>query len=214
MQFKKEASVYTSDGKDIGRVERVVLNPRTKEVTHIIVQKGFLFTEDKVIPLDMIASANSDRVELLFEEKQLENLPPFEETHYTPLTDEESLGAAYPGDMALPLYWYPPSAGWTGYAAVPPPYKAETEQNIPEDTVAVKEGASVISSDGKHVGNIEELFADTVSGRVTAFIVSQGLLLKERKSIPMMWVHNVIEDEVHLTVSSTMIENLREYEGA
>ena len=64
MQFVQGAGVYTADDQQVGHVDRVVIDPKTLEVTHIVVQKGFLFTEDKVVPLDLIAEANEDRVAL------------------------------------------------------------------------------------------------------------------------------------------------------
>ena len=45
MQFKQGATVSTYDGKNVGHVDRVVLNPKTKEVTHIVVRKGLLVSD-------------------------------------------------------------------------------------------------------------------------------------------------------------------------
>ena len=60
MQFKRGANVYTADGDRVGDVERVVLDPRSKEVTHIVVDKGFLFDDDRVVPLNLIAGVEDD----------------------------------------------------------------------------------------------------------------------------------------------------------
>src|SRR6266545_4349468 len=108
MQFKQGTGVYTSDGRDVGRIDRVVLDPKTKEVTHIVVRKGFLFTEDKIVPLSLIASALEDQVRLRPDAGDLGALPPFEETHYIPVDEAEARGANYPVGLASPLYWYPP----------------------------------------------------------------------------------------------------------
>ncbi|MHB8753188.1 MAG: PRC-barrel domain-containing protein, partial [Aggregatilineales bacterium] len=143
MQFKDGTGVYSLDGQHIGRVARVVLNPKTKEVTDIVVRKGFLFTEDKTIPLGLIASATVDRVSLREDAGKLAELPPFEETHYIPLDEAEARKAAYPFGFASPLYWYPLMSPWMignssglGYA-YPSRYRIEIEQNIPEGTVAL-----------------------------------------------------------------------------
>jgi sporulation protein YlmC with PRC-barrel domain len=34
MQFKENTSVFTAHGEQVGDIDRVVLDPRTKEVTH------------------------------------------------------------------------------------------------------------------------------------------------------------------------------------
>src|SRR6185295_6628330 len=100
MQFKQGANVSTYDGKYVGNVDRVVLNPKTKEVTHIVVRKGFLFSEDKIVPLSVIASATDQGVMLRQDAGNLDDLPPFEETHYVGLDEEETRTAAYPAGLA------------------------------------------------------------------------------------------------------------------
>src|SRR5258706_5506589 len=175
MQFKQGANVSTYDGKNVGSVDRVVLHPNTKEVTHIVVRKGFLFNEDKIIPLDLVASASEDKVTLRRDAAHLDKLPPFEEVHYIPLDESEVATAAYPLGWASPYYWYEPLMGATNYAAGYVPYRSETEQNIPEDTVALKEGARVISEDDQHVGNVERVFTRSDNDRATHFLISAGL---------------------------------------
>src|SRR5690554_2654386 len=108
MEFKEGAPVRTADGKDVGRVDRVVLNPRTKEVTHVVVRKGLLFREDKIVPLSLIAMATGEGLMLRPDAGDLDHLPPFEETHYVPADEADARAAAYQANMATPLYWYPP----------------------------------------------------------------------------------------------------------
>ncbi len=214
MQFKEDARVYDLAGENVGHVDRVVLDPETKEVTHIVIRQGFLFTEDKVLPIKLIATATEDRIDLNLKGEALEHLPAFEETHYVPLSDEELHTVAYPPDMAYPLYWYLPVGNWTEYTPTGTPGRAETQQNIPENTVALKEGAKVFSLEGKHIGQVETIFTDSAKNRATYFLISQGLLLKERKAIPTSWIRRFEQDEVHLNVSAATLNNLHEYEQA
>ena len=87
----------------------------------------------------------------------LEALPNFEETHYVPITEVEESELSPPG-YARPFYWYPPAGlNWwsvSGYGYAVPPYVIRTERQIPEGTVALEEGAKVVSSDGEHVGTV------------------------------------------------------------
>lgn len=218
MEFKQGTSVYTSHGEDVGGVDRVVLNPNTKQITHIVVRKGVLFPEDKIVPLSLIASADEDRVVLRRDAGELNDLPPFEETHYVPLDETEVNTTAYPTGMASPLYWYPPMGGWMGYAgyrygyAYPPPYPTETEQNIPEGTVALKEGAKVVSADNQHVGNLKRIFTEAQHNRATHFLLSDGFLFKEKKLVPVNWIREIQEDTIHLGVGAAIVDRLREYQ--
>lgn len=214
LELKEGTSVFTAGGEEVGKINRLVLEPATNEVTHIVVQKGWLFAEDKVVPIDWVASATEERVVLNENTGDFDELPPFEETHFIRVTEEVSSPADYPTYRYAPAYyWYPPHGyiGYpVGYYGWPP---VETQRNIPGNTVPVSEGADVMSSDGEHVGDVERIFVDPESNRATHFLVSEGLLFKERKLVPAHWVRTVEEDKVHLNVSSQMLEHLPAYEA-
>ena len=217
MQFKENANVYTLDDNKVGEVERIVLNPQTKEITHLVVRKGFLFTEDKVVPIDMVSSTAEDRI-TLNKTGGLDSLPDFEEEQYVRVS---SVDPAYPHKRGYvrPDYWYPaPGFAWWGTQPYPlgarPGYVVESWRNIPEGTVALKEGAEVITADDEHVGDVERIFVNPQEQRATHLLISQGWILKEKKIVPTTWIDQVREDKVYLSVSSDFIERLPEYTPA
>lgn len=215
MQFKEETKVFTEDGREVGNIDQIVMDPKTKEVTHVVVRKGFLFTEDKLVPIDLIDIATEDHVMLRDDAPDPDDLPRFEETHFVPLSEEEEARTDYPAGYARPVYWYPPVGAATWGAPYPgfpeQPLRAKTERNIPEDTVSLQEGATVVGADGEEVGDIERVFADPESERVTHFLVSEGLLLKEKKLVPAAWAGTISGDQVELVVSSSLLDDLPEY---
>jgi uncharacterized protein YrrD len=216
MELKEGADVFTSNGEQVGKINRLVLDPGTNEVTHMVVEKGWLLPADKVVPITMINSATEDRVVLNEDSGNFEQLPAFEETHYVELTEADAIP---PGNLryqyAPAYYWYPPS-GYIGYPAFGAEYygwpPVATTRNIPADTVPLKEGADVISSDDEHVGDVERVFIETQSHKATHFLISAGLLFKEHKLIPAHWVRSVEEDKVHLAVPSRLLERLPAYQ--
>ena len=210
MQFKDGANVYTFDGQHVGHIDRVVLNPKTKEVTHLVIRKGFLFTEDKIIPFGLVASATEDRVALREGIGNLDTMPLFEETHYIQLDEDEWRTADYPLGMASALYWY---HGGLGYSDIPP-YRTETDQNIPEGTLALREGAWVMSSDNHHIGNVVQVFTEVRSDRITYFLVSEGFFAKDKKLIPVSWIRDIQEGEIHLSVGTSVLAKLHAYQEA
>ena len=214
MQLRKGVHVYTWDDESVGRIERVVLDPVTKDVTHVVIRQGFLFTEDKLMPIAMIMSASDDRVVLRQDAGDLDKLPMFEEAHYVPSYFNAEDYPYYTEGAADPLYWYPP-LGVAGYFGGPvparEPYTERVEQNIPQNTVAIKDGANVFSADGKHVGDVERVFVDLPSDRATHIVISQGLFFKERKLVPTAWLNIISEDEVHLSVDSDYVDRLPAY---
>src|SRR6266536_3335386 len=156
MQIVTCTNVYTSKNEKLVHVDRVVVDPQTKKVTHLVVRKGFLLKTDKVLPIDWVATANGDQISLTPDATGLDSLPNFEEKHYIRADDAvavaegEGVSAAGGGAPAAApmLLWYPPAmgvypgptlAGVRGPARVR--YVKTVEENIPENTVALKEGA-------------------------------------------------------------------------
>src|SRR5690242_3204529 len=115
MELKEGTDVFTANGEQVGKINRFVLDPATNEVTHIVIQKGWLLPADKVLPIALIDSATDEKVVLNPDVPNFDELPAFEETHYVELTQAdippaESLTYQY----APAYYWYPPS-GYIGY---------------------------------------------------------------------------------------------------
>jgi len=215
VQFKDGANVYTADGERVGTIERAVIEPGTKEVTHLVVEKGFLFTEDKVVPMSLVGPATENKVTLRDNAGDLEELPDFIESYYvsTDTVDQRPQQQA-PGIGSI--YWYPPigSRPATGLfdTNTRSQYVRETLKNIPEGSVALEEGAKVISSDDKPVGKIEQIFTDSPEDRVTHILISQGLIVKEKKLVPVNWIGSMSESEIKLVVSSRFIDTLPDYQ--
>lgn len=220
MKLTKGAEVLTSDGEKLGTLERVIIDPVQKTVTHLVIEKGFLLTSNKVITIDGFKT-EGDQIVLQPTELTWDEFPDFEETHYVRLSDTEFPTSEAQAAEASILYPPVNLAGWradtpTGnFPPVPGPgYAKQTKQNIPDGNVALKEGARVISSDGNHVGNVEEVIVDSRNSRATHFVVGEGLLFHERKLIPILWIAEIQEDEIRLSVSSSLMERLPEYKLA
>jgi len=146
-----------------------------------------------------------------------DELPAFEERHFVELTQADMPPNGSPTYQYAPAYyWYPPS-GYIGYPRFGAEYygwpPVAITRNIPANTIPLKEGADVVSSDEKHVGDVERIFVDSVSHRATHFLVSQGLFLKEQKLIPVHWIRSVEEDKVQLSVPSQLLERLPTYQS-
>jgi len=222
-QLKEGTGVFTSGGEQVGEINRFVLDPNTNKITHIVVQKGWLFAEDRLVPFEEVRSVTEDKVVLKDEIEDFDQLPPFEETHYVPVNERDrdrdldrEQEEGYPAYPVGPAYfWYPPY----GYLGDPAyglaygwPYGVK-ERNIPADSVPLQEGTDVVSADGEHVGDVEELFVDDESHMVTHFLVSQGTFFKDRKLVPANWIRSVSEDQVRLNVASELLKRLPAYEA-
>jgi uncharacterized protein YrrD len=219
LELKKGMRLFTPGGEEVGRVNRFVLDPASNEVTHIVIQKGWLLPEDKVVPFSMVNSSEEEKLVLNEEVDDFDQLPSFEETHFVRATEDHPNDLTPPGDIvyqyAPGYYWYPvsPNLGYSGFGLAYNTWpSAETTRNIPDDTVPLKEGTDVISSDGEHVGDVERLILEPASNQVSDFVISQGLFFKERKLVPASWIQSVEEDKVYLVVPSRLLERLPAYQ--
>lgn len=225
MEIKRNAAVMSAEGEKIGEVDRVVLNPKTHEITDLIIRKGIFFQTDKVVPINLVAETGEDQVRLREFPGGAADLPDFEEKHYV-ATDERKLQKDTDlSKYATSLFWYPPIAptglGVPGFLAAPPlgepqvsqPYEIETERNIPAGTVVINEGARVVSADEKDVGKIEKIITKEGADRVTHFVVEAGVLQKTHKLIPAIWISEIIDTVIHLAVSSDVIQQLPDYKA-
>lgn len=203
IQFQKNAGVVNEKGEQLGSLERVVMDPKTKVITDLVVRGGTLFKKgEKVVSMDLVAETTTDLVILRSAPNGLEDFPEFEEKRV--VSDIE----AEPHEQPPVIY------GYGGTPVVIPSPKEQfttvTERNIPEGTVALKEGAKVVAVGGKLVGNVESILADPRADLVTHIGVSRGLLAKETKLIPIQWVKSLDEDKVVLRVKKESLEDIRE----
>ena len=219
MRLIRGADVYSAGGSRLGTLSRVILDPRTREVTHIVVEKGLLFTTSKLVPLENIDPEHRDRIVLSSSEQELEQLQDFQESEYVTLDSAEYPEGELEAGTVETALWYPPmnSALWRAGMYTPSPagpvYTLKTTQNIPEGTIALAEGARVLSRDGKHSGDIEQLIVEPHDNRVTHMLIAAGLLFRERKLIPVLWIDEIGEYQVRLSVGSGTLERLPAYEG-
>jgi hypothetical protein len=168
--------------------------------------------EEKVIPIGLVDLESEDRIVLRSTNQGVDDFLNYETTHYVPV--DQPGGSHESVDVA---YWYPPLNPHiqTPMASVfdgnPGNQVSQTQSSIPEGRIAIAEGAQVVSADGKHVGNVETVIANSDSNTITHFVIGKGFLLKEHKLVPAFWVDTVKEDKIHLSVEATLFDRLPDY---
>ncbi len=209
MQFQKNANVIAANGKPVGQIDRVVVDPRSNVVTHLVVHKGILFDqEDKIIPIDLVSETSPDEIVLRDEAGDLESFPPFEEEHIVDTEAGYEPPVSSGKEDTQPLIYVSPMLGMPTPPVHAERFMTQIEKNIPDGAVAMKEGAKVISADGKHVGNVERVFTDIADEQITHLLVSAGTFTKKTKLVPIDWVKDVNEEEVNLRVYKVSVDEL------
>ena len=62
--------IESADGEYLGEIDRLVIDPSGRQVTHVVVRKGTFFTEDKVVPMEMIETAEMGALEGTLRKKE------------------------------------------------------------------------------------------------------------------------------------------------
>ena len=78
VDIPKAARVIGMNGKHVGNVEEVIVNPQSDKITHFVISKGLFFNEEKLIPSTWVSGFDSDELKLVVNSKTIENLPEYQ----------------------------------------------------------------------------------------------------------------------------------------
>jgi len=209
LEFTEGMTVKTADGDTVGHINRIVVDPLNGNISHVIVEKGFLFTEDRIIPVDMFLVTDDD-VRLNASVKELEDFPLYEEDYY--VTSHGYQEKPYLDWSMRPLFYYPP----VGREQVTHPNGPRPEgyvkstPDVEEDKIVISEGTQVLSLDDDHLGDVEKVITND-QRQITHFVISKGIIFTSERLIPIGWVRQITDGLIRLHVPNETVENLPEY---
>jgi len=79
--FNIGARIHCKDG-DCGKLLKVVIDPHTQRVTDLIIEKGFLLTTDRVLPVNVVEQAVGEEVSLSIPSETLSEYPEYREIEF------------------------------------------------------------------------------------------------------------------------------------
>ena len=188
------ARVYAL-GRKVGEVDYVIVDPRSMRVTDIVVTTGVIGRE-VVVPVDVIESAFKDKVYLSVDEDHFGEFPDFIEVGY----EEPPSGWRAPSG----IFYAPTDILW--------PLGTVWRVNTPEGTRAIYHGQDVVSSDGHKIGVVDAVDLEERSGRVTAFIVRKGHILKHDLVFPVGDIEDIRGGKISLRLTRDQAEQVRQLE--
>lgn len=196
--------VYCRDGR-CGTLVKVVLDPHTKRVTDLIVEKGFLQKKDRVIPVTAVEEVTDERVVLKVKSDELTRFPEYREAEFeAPPPDFEQV-TRYLAHEAL--VWA------TRYGMsidhLIPKVRERVKVGVDPEERLIGRGTRVFALDGP-VGEIDHVLVDKNTHEVTHFVIRQGILPR-RVVVPMAWVSNVLDDGVYLKVDKAQLSELNQH---
>ncbi len=212
MDIKIGSTVETTDGKT-GHIQRIVMDPSTRQITHLVLRLGWLAPRDVVIPIRSVEEWDESRIALNIDRDQLEHMPDFIERHFVSPADDWEWPEGYPDETVLSLTTPSMVSGSevNVYGAEYEPLMIEEDQNIPVGSAVIEEGMKVFA-DGRDVGEVTEVEFDHATDRVTSIVVKSSEIGGSRK-VPAERIVDIKEGEVHLALSATELESLPEAES-
>ena len=176
--------VTCNDGAVCGEVERVILDPVARTVTHLVVRaRNHPRKLDRLVPIALAETEAGGTVRLNCSADDFAKLDAAEEKH---TVSESSFGYFHiAGGVAIPAM---------GRGEV------TTDETVPFGEVDVHRGDRVRASDGE-IGHVEGLIIDRSDRRVTHVLLQEGHVWgRKRVAIPIDAVTRVASDlEVGLT---------------
>lgn len=198
MEISIKAQVFCTDG-EAGHVTTVVVNPRTQEVTHMVVRTKGWIHDEYLVPLDLIEESSHDRIQLHCTQEELARCEPFEQVQM--LLPDDPTGEANVSAASM-MMWS--DSSWSGSYLVP----YTTVDQVPTGEVVIDRYASVHATDG-HVGSVDELLIDPESNRITHIVLLEGHFWgKKDVFIPLSEVDRIENDEVYLKLDKAGIKQL------
>src|SRR4051812_32742843 len=213
MRVNLDAKVRASDGEDVGSVDRAVVDPRTNEVTHMVVRTGAIFGRDIMVPREDLerASLDGDTLQLDLTKDELEQFPDFVMDQY---------GAPPPTWVAPAGYGFP-STGYAWPIAVDP-MMGPAPMMLPDDDldddfegpdqVTLTKGALVMDRNSDDVGVVDDVRFDVETGRLQGFVLRVGGALRtlfgggDTVEVSRQQIKRVGESMVHLRLTKEEIE--------
>lgn len=221
MQIEIDAKVVSKDGEQIGKVDRIVIDPESLEVLEIVTHKGLFSEEDRIIARSYIDSGDDKTVRLNIDASKVHELPMFASADY--LTPEGSWDQVmYPKEGEEYGYTTTASEAWMGGTTVVAGggsgqytqvqgYSIGASQladmsmqevtNLPEDAVVLEHRADVLSADGKKLGVVDDVAYDQ-DGKMTGLHVRSGVLRHHEAFAPANLVKSLTNHAVTLTLDA------------
>jgi len=201
MDIPLNVKVRCVDG-DCGKTTTIILNPITKEITHVVVKDRH---REFMVPLSLISESSAAEIELQLSREELTQQEPFVSTQFIEqgMLDEDYDAATVAAEMDAVMWPY--NSLDDSYHDV----YMQVEQ-IPHDELAIHRGAHVEASDG-HIGRVGEFIINSENNYITHLILLEGHLWGKRAvTIPISEIDRIEQDTIYLKLAKETVKSLPE----
>jgi sporulation protein YlmC with PRC-barrel domain len=201
MPFKIGADARCTDGA-CGQVSRIIVNPATREVTHLAVDPKHRHGPGRLVPVDL-ADATTGQIRLRCTLAEFQALRPARETEAVPDLDPTGHASIAPSQMNW-FTWGNVARG-TSQAGAP---QEVTVDSVPSGEVDVRRELTVCATDGE-IGQVQGLVVEPGGHQVTHLLLQEGHLWGRKEvAIPIGAVTKIGTLLVHLSLTKHQVKDL------
>ncbi len=191
-----------SGGREVGRIESVVLDRQNFEATHLVIKLGSTFNPRHLLmPIDWVSHSERNKVRTDHTDEEINALPSFELQHYVSIDNLDQEHSTHPRSKIRPMDWVNYFVPLVANAFGDPlhtPGVMVTDQLLSPDENAVKRGLPVESSDGHKLGEVQEILLSEHDWRLSGIIIARGIMLKHPMHVPADWITQIERNRIIL----------------
>jgi osmotically-inducible protein OsmY len=203
--FNIGATVHCKNGK-FGKLQKLVIDPESMKITDLVVGKGFIQVEERIVPVSDVERATDEYVMLSINDTKVKEYPEYVEllsnssVETSTKSDSKTNNTAY---VAHP-YVFGPAVRYS-----PVLHRPIIHTNVPPDHEVVERSTTVHNQDQK-IGVIDRLLVDAGSGELTNVVVDPGLFASSF-IVPISTIDRVDEEGIFLAIDEEVIDQFPEY---
>jgi sporulation protein YlmC with PRC-barrel domain len=204
--------VADTDGKAVGSLKHLVLDPQSRQVVGLVVHHGILNRLDVVVPLHKVADFGQE-VRLALHADEIDGLQIFHAPHFQVMPDHWEMPLGFDQRdffLVAGLDWAggnlpfeptsPTVSGTPRFIVDPAPAEGQEELDIAA-------GMHVYDSAGERVGDVESVEFDPASGKISRIAIKRGFLFHTEVMIPASMIGSV-SDRIALNVDAETVKSL------
>ncbi|MDF1515082.1 MAG: BON domain-containing protein [Anaerolineae bacterium] len=199
--FNIGAEVTCQDGR-CGRLHKVVVDPSSKRVTDLIVERGYLLTTDRVLPVDVVQNSAGDEITLSMTSDDLTEYPEYREIEFEQPDSVVKLGVYKREDMRCWQQNYQVVC----HEPVVPFIRRTIDKGIEPYQSVIERGTKVMNV-VRTLGYVDHVLVDPKTDEITHVVMRRGLL-PYYPIIPISDINSVSDSGIWTDLSEVDVQTL------
>ena len=195
--------VFCTDGK-CGKLAKFAVDPDSWQVTHLIVEDGFLLKRARVFPFSDVWRATPDEIQLSIDAEGLPNYPEFREEVI------EKPAPEYTGELSAVSLESTPY----GYATAGniPMVREKVRYGVSEELAVIDRGTPINDDLGAQFGKLDHFLVNAANGGIIGLVAQKGLLFPIKQIIPVSMVEHISGASISIAATEEVLKSLPQYE--